>query len=283
MSRLLHQARQLSVGAACALTQLVLGPSAMAYPSASSPFLYAIAGYTDPSGIDSSTETVATSGSAIAAFSGPGGSTARADFGSIGYKYTSTGSNTASWPFGVSSDGFVISGSSGTGTIHLSASIHGSAGGDWDQGYSLFVSSSPFSLEAVLEQWYAEAANCPPDTGCDYDIHAEGATRLLNRIVNNGDSPANAILTADLEFEYGTPFYLLAFFGGDGNAGVDFYNSAAFGLSAPFGASVSTLSGAVYAAAVPEPTTMALVLFCLAAVGMRRSVSSTKAPLTDSP
>lgn len=278
MHQMSHRDRLWACVGVCLIGATSLAPPGMASPVDTSPFVYAVAGYTDNNGVDHVNESLAASGPVFASLSAPGQAAARTDFGSIGYRYgtTSPGDN-ASWPSGIFSDGFILSGSSGTGPIDLYASIHGSApAGVWDQGYSLFISSNPFSLQSVLEQWADQAENCPPDTGCDYDNQIAGATRVLNRIVNNGDAPASVVLHERVTVEYGTPFFVLVFFGGDGNRGVDFYNSATLGLSAPSGSSLDAYSGTVYATAVNEPSEAALMLFGLAVMLARTSVSKKR-------
>jgi hypothetical protein len=72
------------------------------------------------------------------------------------------------------------------------------------------------------------------------------------------------VVTANVPFTYSQPVYVLAGFvgavltpGGDAS----FFNSASFGISAPPGTTITSLSGVSYAAAVPEPP--ASVLFAL--------------------
>lgn len=244
-----------------------MAPAALAVPNVGSPFTYALAGYTDANGVDHSDEQVSTSNLAIAALAGS--ATARASATS-GYKYPSVGPNQSSWALSLFADALTVNGSSGSGILNLSVDIHGTASGtEWDQGYLLFVSTTPFSLQSLMDEWTAATANCKPDTSCSDDLTVAGATRVISRLVLNADHSPNTVLTAQVPFTYGVPIYTLSYFSGDGNTEVNFYDSAIIGITAPTGASIYSASGTSYASAVPEPSTSLLIVAGILAVQFR--------------
>jgi hypothetical protein len=79
-------------------------------------------------------------------------------------------------------------------------------------------------------------------------------------------------LSASVPFTSGQTVYVLAAFtGGVGNDGgiESFLNSADFGVSAPAGTTLQSLSSTVYAPAVPEPQLPLLFVVGLVLVSLR--------------
>ena len=270
---MIHHTASMALGLRAAVS-CILGVSTLstgalaAVDNLSSPFVYATAGFTS-NGTDKVDEKSNSAGPVVTNIFG-GAAAARANFGSGGYKYPSATGEDAYWGFSMWSDGFKILGSPGNGTLTFSVSIYGNASGQWDQGYSLFVSDNPFSLQATIAEMYAVTANCLPDTSCGYDFQLTGATRVTSRLVNNGDQPANVVLSGFLPFTYGATFYLLGTFGGDGSTPANFYNSATLGITAPGGSSLQNLSNSVYASAVPEPSTLFFAIAGVILVATKR-------------
>jgi hypothetical protein len=203
-------------------------------------------------------EAVNAIGSSVVDLGDPSGSSsyaqARASFGSNGFSALSGSAGLSIW-----SDGFAIEGGTGPGDVTVSVTIDGTAQGDADMSYSLYVSANPFDLQTILD---AVVAN-------DQHTVVPGATEVLHTEVRNGVGPRNLTLTGTLHFSFGQPFYLAAVFGGDVAAACavplqcgseDFYHSAIVGLTAPAGTKLLPDSGTAYLPAVPEPQTWALLL-----------------------
>ncbi|MBT9611059.1 PEP-CTERM sorting domain-containing protein [Aquabacterium sp.] len=196
---------------------------------------------------------------------------ARGELGSNGFLATSGAAGFSAW-----SDGFTLTGGSGAGELDISVSIHGAiTGTEADMAYGLYVSSTPFSVDS--------------ETGLnDVNVAAAlaNATRVLWYVIDDANGSPNVTLTGKLNVTFGQTFYLLSHMSGDvctrledeSQAGCtggseDFYNSAVFGLTAPTSAAINTLSGHGYAAAVPEPESLALFVMGLITV----SVASRRA------
>lgn len=185
------------------------------------------------------------------------------------------------------SDGFTVGGGSGSGVLTLSSHIVGTVSGHAEMFYALYVSEQPFDLQTVFDTITA--------TDGFWQLQLPGAQRLAYTAVANGcgqpkamgdcghvplenyQGPLDLVTTVRLPFSYGRSFYVASGFGGGvgifgGSA--DFFGSADFGITVPAGATLSSLSGQAYAAAVPEPATWALLaagLGALQAGGRRRA------------
>ena len=184
---------------------------------------------------------------------------ARAEFGSIGFAILNQAGGGGMW-----SDGYLVTGGTGSGLVHVSVQIDGTvAGPHHDMSYTLFSSNNPFDAQAILDASSIDDQN-PQVPGASAVLHTE--------IFHGGFNPTGPLditLVGSIPFTYGQPFYLASLFGGDVDCvgcSEDFFNSADFGISAPAGATLVTQSQTVYAAAVPEPTTLALL--AAAAIGV---------------
>lgn len=190
---------------------------------------------------------------------------ARADFGSNGFAAQSGAAGTSMW-----SDGFVVTGGTGSGTIAVSVRIDGIVlGASPDMSYTLFLSDSPFDAQTILESLLIDDQN-PSVPGASSVLHTE--------IFHDGFHPTGALnitLVGNIPFSYGQPSYLASLFGGDvGLAGHSEDFSADFGITAPEGAMIQTLSNTVYASAVPEPATpllVAMAALCVLLSGRRNT------------
>lgn len=232
---------------------------------AASPFTYAAYGYWQslPGGGDVATVLEESQGvSESVMVTGVAGQKARASFGDNGVAIpSSAGYAVSAW-----SDGFVVTGGSGAGSLNLSVQLHGTLIDPQDVHYALLKSDDPnaFSPATIITDG---VATVPTDTtqvlyvevddSLDHGDH--GAISLPSGFVNQ-------VFNVSVSFTYGQTFYLASVLdiGGHG----DFYNSAVFGVTAPEGANITSLSGTLYpAAAVPEADTYAMILAGLGLVG----------------
>jgi hypothetical protein len=211
----------------------------------------------------------------------------RAAFGSNGHEIQVAGGQGQS-PAGGSiwSDGFVVTGGTGSALVTLSTRIAGAISGKADMGYALFTSAQPFDFQTILDT---------VDTSSGFwDLQFPNAVRrLFTGIVNgcgvpfppddcghlpyeNYQGPFDLTLTASVPITYGQTFYVASLFSGEVDVvggSETFYNSADFGISAPPGATLASLSGTRYVTAVPEPATWILCfagVLCLAAMASVR-------------
>lgn len=232
------------------------------------PFSYAAYGYFHT--LPNDTDVVILSGddqsvTGTASVLGADGQKARASYGDNGVALPNGGGYAVSaW-----SDGFVVNGGSGGGTLNLSVHLHGTLFDPQDVNYALLLSGDPnaFSSAAIVA-----------DAGAGY-INLPGTTHVLLVEVDatpdypSGSGaialpvgPVDQLFSVSIPFVYGQALYLASVLdiGGYG----DFYNSASFGITAPDGASINSLSGALYpTAAVPEAETYAMMLAGLGLVG----------------
>lgn len=254
------------VAFALALGSGMLTTAAQALPF--TPFTYAAHGtfVTLPGDIDVAVLTdEAQSESGTVMVEGAEGQKSRASYGDNGVALPSGGGYAVStW-----SDGFVVSGGSGVGTLNLSIQLHGTLIDEADVIYALLKSddSNAFSPTAIVG-----------DAGAGYIDLPGTIPVLLVEVDDTPDYPADfgAIslpsgfvdqqFNVSISFNYGQAFYLASVLdiGGYG----DFYNSADFGITAPEGASLTSLSGTLYSpAAVPEPETYTMMLAGLGLMG----------------
>jgi len=158
-------------------------------------------------------------------------------------------------------DGFTITG--GSGTASTSTTLSGSFGtaADADMGYILLKSASPFTdLDALGDALgdYVLTGTLPPGLEA---VHSVTASRT---------QPPPSVLTGNFTYQSGVPVYLVAglvtFAEQSGSA--SFLTTAQFGISAPAGSVLSTASGFTYAQAVPEPATWGMLLAGLSLLGV---------------
>jgi hypothetical protein len=235
------------------------------------PFTYAAYGYWETD-VETDVDTAVLLGEAQGAggtaimVSGALGEKSRAAFGANGVALPSSGGYAVS----VWSDGFVVNGGSGVGTLNLSIQLHGTLIAEADVVYALLKSddSNAFSPAAIIADAGAGYINLPGTTPVllvevddtpDYPVNPGTVFSLPSGFVNQ-------VFNVSVSFTYGQTFYLASVLdiGGYG----DFYNSADFGITAPDGTSITSLSGTLYpAAAVPEAETYAMMLAGLGLVG----------------
>jgi hypothetical protein len=262
-----------------ALNLIVLSGLAMSSAQAATQqgtFTAATVDVFDSSALEGSSFAVDTNGAPVVAERGPSPfgahGKARAELGSNGFMATSGSAGLSAW-----ADGFTLTGGSGAGELDLSIVIHGSiTGTEADMAYGLYVSSTPFDIDT--------------ETGLSdsqLDTVLAQSTRILFYDIDNANASPNTTLAGRVTFTYGRTFYLFSYLLGDvctplegpsasncTGGSEDFYHSAVFGITAPSSASINTLSGHAYAAAVPEPASWALLctgLFTFAVI--RRSDS----------
>lgn len=173
-------------------------------------------------------------------------------------------------------DAFVVSGGVGQSIAQVTVLIDGMLDGRGQPGgpgsnafFALFASDSPLT--------------------CDFDeIACTGGKAIPLTEPLSGSRH----LSATIAFTYDKPFYLASYLGAEvvgGETGrADFFHSAHLGITAADHAVISTASGTAYlaAAAVPEPTSLALFLggamfFCCGGL-IRVLPRPATAPLRDS-
>lgn len=212
----------------------------------------------------------------------------RASFGSNGFSALGSGGiDREVYGGSIWTDGFVVGGGSGDGVLDVSAHIEGTVAGHGSLDYALYVSTTPFDFQVITDSVAASDAF--------WNLELPGATRVLYAAVANrcglplaiGDcghvpfenhqGPLALTLTGAMPFTYGSPLYVASLFaGGLGAFGgsMDFLNSADFGVTAPVGATLQSVSGASYAAAVPEPSVTLMFGAGLAAAWLLRRIGT---------
>lgn len=177
------------------------------------------------------------------------------------------------------SDGLTVTGGAGQGTLRLSSEVEGSMSGSSEMFHALYVSSKPFNIDTILStaratkgSWQLEL----PDavrvlfTGAVNGCGAPGAYRNCGHVpYENHQGALDLTLTAVVPFTFDVPVYVVSIFAGGTifEGSTNFLNSATFGVTAPPGSALATMSGTVYAAAVPEPSAWLLLVVGLAVVG----------------
>lgn len=210
----------------------------------------------------------------------------RSSFGSNGFQAQTTGGIDREVDGGSAwSDGFLVTGGSGSGSLPISAGIHGTVTGDAEMFFGVYVSAQPFDVATMFAQIQAAPnfssvqfpnATRVMFTGVANRCGLPGASADCGQMpFQNYDGPIDLTLNFGVPFTYGQRFYVLSVFGGGigvFGGSVDFFNSADFGINAPAGATLSTLSGAAYppAVVVPEPATWLLMLAGVALLVRRR-------------
>ena len=212
----------------------------------------------------------------------------RSAFGSNGFEIVTTGGIDREVDVGSGwSDGFIVTGGTGSGVLSMSSRIQGSVSGHGEMFFALFVSDQPFELGAILSSvsaanglWQAQLPNADRllHTGVANRCGLPGASRECGHVpYENFQGPLELTLRADVPFTYGQTLYVASLFGGGvGTFGgsESFLNSANFGITVPVGAALQAQSGTVYAAAVPEPSIALMLGMGLALVAARRWRSS---------
>lgn len=263
-----HFIERVRAGAVLGLL-LALCPAAVA--ATTTPFLAALVGVYDGPGNAIGPELFQTSASAPVLVqtgtSSPAQGQFRSAFGSSGFDIQVTGGLNREVDGGAMwSDRFVVTGGAGSGVLSVSARITGSVAGQAEMFHAVFVSPAPFDLEATLGVigaapgfWAVQLPNSTRVlfTGVANRCGQSGASQECGHVpFQNYQGPLDVTLTASVPFTYGQPFYVLAGFGG--GVGVfggsqSFLNSADFGISAPAGATLQSMSGTSYAAAFDSP------------------------------
>lgn len=214
----------------------------------------------------------------------------RSAYGSTGFGAQVTGGINREVDGGAGwSDGFTVSGGSGGGTLPINTHIQGTATGDIEMFFGVFVSAQPFdvatlfaAVQAAPGFWAVQLPNATRVlfTGIANRCGMAGASSECGHVpYESFDGPFDLTLGASVPFTYGQPFYVLSVLGGGVGVfggSMDFYNSATFGISAPAGASLSTMSGAVYAP-VPEPAAWLLIALGVLTLHLRRRGSRHRA------
>jgi len=267
-----------------ALAVTILAVPGFAEPATLSPFNYGLVDIFDVNGNDVVPRAEVSSPSAPvfveSGISPTAYGKARAAFGSNGFELQVSGPSSGAGTGSIWSDGFAVTGGTGSSILSLSAKIDGSVAGDADMSYALFVSLNPFDVQTIVASYEA-------GPGGDWNPQVPNAVRLLYTAIENGcggpnasagcgqvplenvQGPVNLTLAGSFSFTYGQTYYLASVFGGDvGVTGGSehFFNSANFGITVPNGATLTGISGTQYAAAVPEPTTWMLLLAGLAGI-----------------
>ncbi|MBI5333946.1 MAG: hypothetical protein HZB72_05060 [Burkholderiales bacterium] len=191
-------------------------------------------------------------------------------------------------PFAVAlsgwTDDFTITGGSGAGTARLSINLTGRFGLGYGSsgGYGMWVATPQVIRTEVAEflavdptTWLLETVDDPE--GDDETLVMSYLANVLkpgqtdDGLSLPGGSEFGGVLTAEIPFVYGQAFAIAsALFGFANDFGsLSAMNSAHFGISVldNEAASITTASGAAYAAAVPEPQVAALLLAGLAVLG----------------
>lgn len=174
-------------------------------------------------------------------------------------------------PFAVAisawADQFTIIGGSGEDTAKVSVSITGEFGPKPEPSYG---AGGSYYLFVADSNQIANLLSSPFEFLVNNDL-SSSVLSLEQNVLKPGytdpgeslppDSLFGGTLTGNIAFSYGEPFYLVSVLAGSANdyGILNAFNSAHFGISSPTDAVITTGSGTIYAAAVPEPD--AIVLF----------------------
>lgn len=219
---------------------------------------------------------------------GPAG-TYRTSFGYAGFSSAVSGDIDREVSGGtIWSDGFTIMGGSGIGTLTISAHVEGSIFGRSEMFYALYVSSKPFSLDTILGAvddargfWRLElpGSNRVLFTGAVNGCNLQHAYRNCGHLpYENYEGSLSLTVASGVSFTYGESLYVASLFGGGSvlEGSSSFLNSAKFGITAPSASTLTSISGYLYAAAIPEPSVW-MLLVCAITIGTlypRRYISS---------
>lgn len=205
------------------------------------------------------------------------GATARTDFGVNRAFAQVVGGDPFEGPFvgavSVWADKFTVTdpgGASGAFSAQVSVTVSGTlSGADYAEGgYALFALTQQQAQdilngggEFLYDQFIFGLPNDP----------AYGSPIIIEERFSD-ESPVSGtfVLTGTVHGTYGEAFYLVSVLNvyAEEDGLIDASNSAVFGISVPTGTSLATDSTTVYAQAVPEPETTALLLAGLAFVAV---------------
>lgn len=178
-------------------------------------------------------------------------------------------------------DQFTILGPGGPGVASVSASITGEFGPKPDPSYGgggayyLFVATSD-QISSLFSKPFEFLVHT-------YDLDKFSALYLEQNVLKPGyTDPGDSLppgslfggtLTGNISFNYGEPFYIVSVLAGYANdfGVLNAFNSANFGVSAPAGAVISTLSGNIYPAAV-VPVPSASIMFATGLVVLSSAI-----------
>lgn len=180
-------------------------------------------------------------------------------------------------------DDFVVTGGTGAGTALISVRVTGRFGDGYGSsgGYGMWL-STPEALRSEVTEflrtdptaWLIETLDEPEDG--DETLIVSYLANVLKPghtdpgLSLPGGSSFGGVFTAEIQFRYGEPFSLASVLFGSANdfGSLSAMDSAHFGISVPKNANaiVVSSSGTVYAAAVPEPVTPALMVSGLAVI-----------------
>lgn len=240
-----------------ALRRLALASSMLCASHAleASPFTYAAYGYFQTIGAVVLEDDQSASGTA--SVSGSDGQKARASYGDNGVALPPGGG----YALSVWSDGFVVNGGSGDGTLNFSVRFHGTLFDPQDTTYALLMAVDPvaFSPAAIVADADYGYVNLPATTSLLVEVDATPDFAPGLNVYQFSPGFIDELINVSVPFTYGHTFYLASVLdiGGYG----DFYHSAKFGITAPEGAVINSLSGSFYpAAAVPELETWVMTL-----------------------
>jgi hypothetical protein len=215
----------------------------------------------------------------------------RADYGSLGFEVQVTGGiNREVDGGGAWTDGFLVTGGTGSGTLAVSSQLHGAVAGNVDLFFMLFVSPQPFELatlndaiDALDGAWQLQLPNATRVmfTGVANRCGLPAASNNCGHVpFENYDGPLDLVMNVGVPFTYGQRFYTLTILGGGVGVfggSIDFFDSANFGINVPPGTALSTLSGTSYAVAVPEPAVWLLMAIGALTLCLRRRGSRHRA------
>lgn len=194
------------------------------------------------------------------------------------------------------SDGLTMTGNGQGGSLTMSTHLSGLVSGLGEMGYALFVSALPYDLVSVISTVNANRSGF-------WALAFPNSVRVMFTGVSNGCGATNwsrqcghvpfesfqgaldVTLSENVPFAHGQTLYVLSLFsGGVGHLGgiESFLNSADFGVSAPPGTTLQSLSGTAYAAAVPEPSSWLLLMVGLIVASTRaRRIVEAQAVIVD--
>lgn len=166
-------------------------------------------------------------------------------------------------------DRFVVQGGTGTGSLSVSAIVSGRFGNQAG-GFGFYdlvqVDTGNASTDALAvaeflrDETTANTALVKYVLALSQEVPAPGFGSDVEVVAPGG--PFGGVLSGNITFTYGRPFYLISLLGASANdfGSLSAFNSAHFGISAPAGALLTSDAGVSYAAAVPEPATLAMTL-----------------------
>ncbi len=177
-------------------------------------------------------------------------------------------------------DRFVVQGGAGTGVLSVSAIVSGrfgsQAGGFGSYGL-LQVDTGNADIDALAvaeflrDETTANTALVKDVLTLSQEVPAPGFGSDVDVVAPGG--AFGGVLSGQITFTYGRPFYLISLLGASANdfGSLSAFNSAHFGITAPTGALLTSDAGVRYAAAVPEPATIVMTLAgCLVVGACRR-------------